>query len=117
MSYKLDIKIKNAEDGVYTLSLSLIDTKQNDMIALKLEVIYRDYRARYADKIDVYSKKIIDMTILDNSCLIDFIGDSIYDFIGQLGYINYKSSVEYTYSDSFAEKVKRSTLRHLEGDD
>ena len=117
MSYKLSIKIKNAEDGVYTLSLSLIDNKQNDMIALKLEVIYRDRHARYADKIDVYSKKIIDMTILDNSCLIDFIGDSIYDFIGQLGYINYKSSVEYTYSDSFAEKVKRSTLRHLEGDD
>lgn len=117
MSYKLSIKIKNAEDGVYTLSLSLIDTKQNDMIALKLEVIYRDRHARYADKIDVYSKKIIDMTILDNSCLIDFIGDSIYDFIGQLGYINHKSSIEYTYSDSFAEKVKRSTLRHLEGDD
>ena len=117
MSYKLSIKIKNAEDGVYTLSLSLIDNKQNDMIALKLDVIYRDRHARYADKIDVYSKKIIDMTILDNVCLIDFIGDSIYDFIGQLGYINYKSSIEYTYSDSFAEKVKRSTLRHLEGDD
>ena len=117
MSYKLSIKIKNAEDGVYTLSLSLIDNKQNDMIALKLEVIYRDRHARYADKVDVYSKKIIDMTILDNPCLIDFIGDSIYDFIGQLGYINYKSSIEYTYSDSFAEKVKRSTLRHLEGDD
>nr|DAI24065.1 MAG TPA: hypothetical protein [Caudoviricetes sp.] len=117
MSYKLSIKIKNAEDGVYTLSLSLIDNKQNDMIALKLEVIYRNRQARYADKVDVYSKKIIDMTILNDACLIDFIGDSIYDFIGQLGYINYKSSKEYTYSDSFAEKVKRSTLRHLEGDD
>lgn len=117
MSYKLSIKVKKAEDGVYTLSLSLIDNNQNDMTVLKLEVIYRDYRARYADKIDVYSKNLIDMTILNNVCLIDFIGDSIYDFIRQLGYINYKSSKEYTYSDSFAEKVKRSTLRHLEGDD
>lgn len=117
MSYKLSIKIKNAEDGVYTLSLSLIDNKQNDMTILKLEVIYRDYRARYADKVDVYSKNIIDLTILNDACLIDFIGDSIHDFIGQLGYINHKSSIEYTYSDSFAEKVKRSTLRHLEGDD
>ena len=112
MSYKLSIKVKKAEDGVYTLSLSLIDNNQNDMTVLKLEVIYRDYRARYADKIDVYSKNLIDMTILDNVCLIDFIGDSIYDFIGQLG-----SSKSYNYSDSFAEKVKRSTLRHLEGDD
>lgn len=117
MSYKLDIKIKNVEDGVYTLSLSLIDTKQNDMLALKLEAIYRDRHARYADKIDVYYKKIIDYTIIDDSCLIDFIGDSIYDFIGQLGYINHKSSVTYTYSNSFTEKVKRSVLRHMEGDD
>lgn len=117
MSYKLSIKVKNAEDGVYTLSLSLIDNNQNDMTVLKLEVIYRDYRARHGDKIDVYSKKIIDLTILNDSCLVDFIGDSIHDFIGQLGYINYKSSKSYTYSDSFAEKVKRSTLRHLEGEE
>ena len=89
MSYKLDIKIKDIKDGVYTLSLSLIDNKQNDMIALKLEVIYRNRQARYADKVDVSSKKIIDMTILKDACLIEFIGDS------------------------FAEKVKRSTLRHL----
>ena len=117
MSYRLDIKIKNIEDGVYTLSLSLIDNKQNGMTVLKLEVIYRNRHARHGDKIDVYSKQIIDYTILNDSCLIDFIGDSLCDFIEDLQYINYKSSNSYNYSDSFAEKVKRSTLRHLKGEE
>ena len=112
MRYSLNIRIKNIKDGVYTLSLTLHDAL--DMPKVKLKASCNNTSVKNAKRLEVYTEKIIDFTIVDNACLIDFIGDCLYDFTTQLEYINHKSSKEYTYNDNFAEKVKRSTLRHLE---
>ena len=116
MSYKLDIKIEDIKDGAHIVSLSLYD-EETDMLSIKLKAVYSGGCKTHTDKVKVYTKKLFNLTILDNSCLIDFIGDSVYDFISQLGYVNSVSFKTYTYSDSFAEKVERSILRHLEGEE
>ena len=115
MSYKLNIKIEGIKDGAHIISLSLYN--ETGMLSIKLKAAYSGGCKTHTDKIKVYTKELFNLTILDNSCLIDFIGDSVYDFISQLGYVNSVSSKTYTYSDSFAEKVERSILRHLEGEE
>ena len=115
MSYKLNIKIEGIKDGAHIISLALYN--ETGKLSIKLKAAYSGGCKTHTDKVKVYTKELFNLTILDNSCLIDFIGDSVYDFISQLRYVNSVSFKTYTYSDSFAEKVERSILRHLEGEE
>lgn len=118
MSYKLHIDGKKTGDRVYTLSLILYDEAHKNMSLIELEAVYNSECKNHMDKLKVSTKELFDMTILNDACLIDFIGDSLSDFIkNEISEYKRIESKIYNYSDSFKEKVKRSTLRHLEGEE